>query len=132
MHHNYLRSKQTGIGLPVAIFIITIMGLIAAAVNQMGETSSQAYIQNVLSTRAFYAAESGAQLRAQTVLSATPCNCGSDLTFTFAATVTGLSGCSATTSCTDFIANGETYCTIESIGRCNNLTAQRTVEVRVK
>lgn len=126
------KTNQAGIGLPVAIFIITIMGLIAAAVNQMGDTSSQAYVQNVLSTRAFYAAESGAQLRAQSVLSATPCNCGADLTYTFANTVKGLYLCSAETSCTEFLANSETYCTIESIGRCDNLTAQRTVEVRVK
>ena len=90
MRLNNSRMNQTGIGLPVAIFIITIMGLIAAAVNQMGETSSQVYIQNVLSTRAFYAAESGAQLRAQSVLSATPCNCGADLTYTFGAAITGL------------------------------------------
>lgn len=132
MHHNYLRSKQTGIGLPVAIFIITIMGLIAAAVNQMGETSSQAYIQNVLSIRAFYAAESGAQLRAQTVLSAIPCSCGADLTYTFGATVKGLNLCSAATSCSQFTADSETYCTIESIGRCDNSKAERTIEVRVK
>ena len=132
MHHNYLRSKQTGIGLPVAIFIITIMGLIAAAVNQMGETSSQAYVQNVLSTRAFYAAESGAQLRAQTVLSATPCSCGTDETYTFGATIKGLNLCSAITTCAQFLANTETYCTIESIGRCDNSKAERTIEVRVK
>jgi MSHA biogenesis protein MshP len=132
MRLNHSRTHQAGIGLPVAIFIITIMGLIAAAVNQMGETSSQGYIQNVLSTRAFYAAESGAQLRAQSVLSATPCNCGADLTYTFGALVTGLNLCSAETSCTQFVANAETYCTIESIGRCDNSRAERTVEVRIK
>jgi len=132
MYLNTSRLKQRGIGLPVAIFIITIMSLIAVAVNQMGKTSSHTYIQNVLSARAFYAAESGAQLRAQSVLSATPCDCGADITYTFAATITGLSLCSATTSCTQFVANAETYCTIESIGRCDNSRAERTVEVRIK
>ncbi len=127
-----IRLKQTGIGLPVAIFIITIMSLIAVAVNQMGETSSHTYIQNVLSVRAFYAAESGAQLRAKNVLTATPCNCGADITYTFSATITGLSLCSAATTCTSFIANAETYCTIESIGRCDSGRAQRSIEVRLK
>ncbi|MFT6114084.1 MAG: MSHA biogenesis protein MshP, partial [Oleispira sp.] len=59
MYPNNLKFKQAGIGLPVAIFIITIMSLIAAAVNQIGATSSQSYTQNLLSSRAFYAAESG-------------------------------------------------------------------------
>ena len=130
MYLNSQKFKQAGIGLPVAIFIITIMSLIAAAVNQMGETSSQSYVQNLLSSRAFYAAESGAQLRTQSVLGTSPCSCGADVTYNF--TVTGLNLCSAATVCTQFVANSETFCTIESIGRCDNANAQRAVEVRIK
>ena len=106
------------------------MSLIAVAVNQMGETNSQTYVQNVLSVRAFYAAESGAQLRAKNVLVGPPCICDADITYTF--TVTGLNLCSAQTICTQFVANSETFCTIESIGSCDGGRAQRTVEVRVK
>ncbi len=130
MYLNNPKFKQAGIGLPVAIFIITIMSLIAAAVNQIGTTSSYSYSQNLLSSRAFYAAESGAQLRTQSILSTTPCSCDSDVTYTF--TVTGLNLCSAETICTQFDANSETFCTIESIGRCDSGNAQRTVEVRIK
>ena len=132
MYLNASRLRQSGIGLPVAIFIITIMSLIAVAVNQMGETNSQTYVQNVLSVRAFYAAESGAQLRAKSVLVGPPCVCDADITYTFAATITGLSLCSAQTSCSQFVANSETFCTIESIGSCDSGRAQRTIEVRVK
>ena len=108
------------------------MSLIAIAVNQLGASSSQSYSQNVLSTRAFYAAESGAQLRAENTLTPTACACsgGADVTYNF--TVTGLNQCSAVTNCTSFSANGNTYCTIVSIGRCNNAVAERTVEVRLK
>ena len=123
-------SKQQGLGLPVALFVITIMSLIAVAVNRLGEVSSQSYTQNLLSSRAFYAAESGAQLRAQRVLSVAPCTCDTDLTYSF--TVKGLNSCNAETTCTQFDANSQTYCTIESIGRCDNSAAQRTIEVRVK
>ena len=130
MYLNYPKFKQAGIGLPVAIFIITIMSLIAMAINQMGATSSQSYTQNLLSSRAFYAAESGAQLRAQSILTATPCNCGADVTYNF--TVKGLNLCSAETICSQFVANLETFCTVESIGRCDSGNAQRTVEVRIK
>jgi len=132
MYPNNLKIKQMGMGLPVALFIITIMSLIAVAVNRLGESSSQAYSQNVLSARAFYAAESGAQLRAQGVISAMPCACGLDQTYTFAAAITGLSGCSAATACTSIVANTETYCTIISIGTCDGSNAQRTIEVRLK
>jgi MSHA biogenesis protein MshP len=127
-----LNAKQGGLGLPVALFIIVIMSLIAIAVNQLGASSSQSYSQNVLSTRAFYAAESGAQLRAENTLTPTACACsgGADVTYNF--TVTGLNQCSAVTNCTSFSANGNTYCTIVSIGRCNNAVAERTVEVRLK
>ena len=127
-----LNAKQGGLGLPVALFIIVIMSLIAIAVNQIGASSSQSYSQNVLSTRAFYAAESGAQLRAENTLTPTACACsgGADVTYNF--TVTGLNQCSAVTNCTSFSANGNTYCTIVSIGRCNNTVAERTVEVRLK
>ena len=127
-----LKFKQRGLGLPVALFIIVIMSLIAVAVNQLSVSSSQSYSQNVLSTRAFYAAESGAQLRAEDTLSPAACVCngGADVTYNF--TVTGLNQCSAETNCTSFSANGNTYCTIVSIGRCNNTVAERTVEVRLK
>ncbi len=123
-------SKQSGLSLPVALFIITIMSIIAVAVNRMNEASSQSYSQNILSSRAFYAAESGAQLRAHAVLSTTPCNCGVDVDFAFS--VVGLNSCSANTSCDQFIGNGDTFCTITSIGSCDNTNAQRTIEVRLK
>jgi MSHA biogenesis protein MshP len=123
-------SKQSGLGLPVAIFIITIMSIIALAVNRLNEASSQIYSQNLLSTRSFYAAESGAQLRAQSVLSVAPCSCGVNANYDF--TVTGLNICRAVTTCDEFIANSETFCTITSVGSCDNSNAQRTIEVRVK
>jgi len=123
-------ARQEGLGLPVAIFVITIMSMIAVAVNQLNEAASQTYSQNLLSTRSFYAAESGAQLRAQAVLSTAPCSCGANANYDF--TVAGLSACRAVTSCDEFIANGSTFCTITSIGSCDNTNAQRTVEVRVK
>jgi MSHA biogenesis protein MshP len=132
MYLNYSLSKQSGIGLPVALFVITIMSLIAVAVNQMSATSSQAYSQNLLSTRAFYAAESGAQLRAQDTLSSQPCSCGGSADVEYDFTVVGLNQCSALTRCTSFIANGDTFCTVSSIGRCNNSSAERAVEVRLK
>tara|TARA_B110001454_G_scaffold29420_1_gene28759 strand:- start:21790 stop:22212 length:423 start_codon:yes stop_codon:yes gene_type:complete len=125
-------SKQKGLGLPVALFIIIIMSIIAVAVNRINESSSQSYGQNILSLRAFYAAESGAQLRAKDALSVLPCTCGSSPDLVYDFSVKGLNQCRAATNCTSFSVNGNTYCTIKSIGRCDNANAERTVEVRLK
>lgn len=123
-------TKQLGLGLPVALFIIVIMSLIAVAVSRLTDAGGQAFTQNLLSSRAFYAAESGAQLRTKSVLVGPPCVCDADLTYNF--NVPGLNLCNAETSCTSFVANGETYCTVVSIGSCDNSATERTVEVRVK
>ena len=127
-----LPSKQSGLGLPVALFIIIIMSLIAVAVNQLNLSSNQSYSQNVLSARAFYAAESGAQIRSQGVLSTLPCTCGTNADITYDFTVSGLNQCQADTNCTSFEADGNTYCTIVSIGSCADKSAERAIEVRLK
>ena len=129
---NIKYSKQGGLGLPIALFIITIMSLIAVAVNRLDESSSQEFSQNLLSSRAFYAAESGAQLRAQRVLSSAPCACGTSADVAYDFTAVGLNQCRAATNCTSFVADGDTYCTLVSIGRCDNANAERAIEVRLK
>ena len=97
----------------MALFIISIISLTLLAVNQQLTSGAQAYTQTVLSSRAFYAAESGLQFALQDALSTTPCRCA-DHSYPF--DVTGLKGCRASTSCQSFIAAGEQYCTIKSVG----------------
>lgn len=124
-------NKTAGFSLPVAIFIIVILALIAAAMNRLSETGSQSYIAALLSNRAFYAAESGIQLSLIQVLDTPVCSCSGVSNISY--TVTGLSGCSATISCDDsLIVGGETFCTVSSVGQCNGNSAQRMIEVRVK
>ena len=53
-------KQQQGFGLPVAIFVLVIMALLAAAIVQLSSRSNIASTQEELSNRAFYAAESGA------------------------------------------------------------------------
>lgn len=125
-------KKQTGLGLPLAIFVITIMSLVAVAVNRLNESSGQNYVQNVLSTRAFYAAESGMQLRLQQVLTIPSCSCGAQANVDYSFTQAGLSGCTAYSSCSSFIVDGTNYCTVTSRATCDGTNAERTVEVRVK
>lgn len=125
-------KNMAGFSLPVAIFIVVILSMIAVAMSRLSETGSQSYIAALLSNRAFYAAESGMQLSVVEVLNTPVCSCSgvSNIAFT---NVKGLSGCTATITCNDtLVVNGDTYCTVTSQGACDGSNSQRTVEVRVK
>lgn len=130
-----LLLMQQGIGLPAAIFIITVMALIAAAVNQLVSQNAQTYAEEVNLTRAFYAAESGAGFAMNAIFPPEDYATGypSVNKCPVAATVynfvsDGLNQCSATVSCTSIANGGSTYATIESTGVCDDV--QRTIQVR--
>ena len=124
-------KRQAGFSLPVTLFIIVVLSLIAVAMNRLSETGAQSYSKALLSQRAFFAAESGVQLALTRVLDSVPCDCTGVSGQTF--TQQGLSGCSASLSCSDsLVVNGERYCTVRSVGRCDSGSASRSVEVRVK
>jgi len=57
----YRLSKQQGFLLPVALFIIVVIGGLALMVSKKVSESTATYIISGVSTQAFYAAESGAQ-----------------------------------------------------------------------
>jgi MSHA biogenesis protein MshP len=54
-------TKQQGFLLPVALFIIVVIGGMALMVSKKVSESTATYIISAVSTQAFYAAESGAQ-----------------------------------------------------------------------
>ena len=128
-------SHQSGIGLPAAIFVITLMAVIAVAVNQLVSQNAQTFEEELNLTRAFYAAESGAGFVMNTVFPpeeysayATTAECiNTDRVYNF--TVAGLNQCSATVTCDPTIViGGITYATIESKGTCGDV--ERTVQIR--
>jgi MSHA biogenesis protein MshP len=130
-------NRQRGAGLPIAIFVITALALIVASMAQQQESTGAAVSQQILSQRAFYAAESGAQAAITEALYGSGCASFPDsLSFTQA----GLSGCSANLSCSEVQADIdgnpalETVYTLVSVGQCGAgaEAASRTVEVRVR
>jgi MSHA biogenesis protein MshP len=54
-------NKQAGFLLPVALFIIVVLGGMALIVSKKISQSASSYVTAGLSTQAFYGAESGAQ-----------------------------------------------------------------------
>jgi len=125
--------SQLGVGLPAAIFVITIMAVIAVAINQLVSRGAETFEEEVLLTRAYYAADSGAGFAMNRLF---PPDQYPDYTGTCDAgpieyqfTVDGLSGCSATVVCTvDSEVSDVTYYSIQSTGTCGNVS--RTLLLR--
>lgn len=66
MNNRYHFKRQAGLGLIAAIFVITLMALIATGISRMVITNQQGRTQQLISTRAALAAETGIeQLQAQ-------------------------------------------------------------------
>lgn len=130
-------SNQRGAGLPVALFIITVLALLVVGMAQLQESSGRSVSLQIQSQRAFFAAESGAQTGVAQVLGAGSC---SALTSPKAFSGGGLGGCQAVVSCDSVAADIEgnsaleTVYTLTSTGRCGSGSdrAERVVEVRVR
>jgi len=124
--------KQTGAGLPIALFIITVLSLIVLNMSQLQESSGNAISLQIQSQRAFFAAESGVQVGVQQMLAeldvGDPASCPADIT-NFG-TNSGLASCSVEFNCD--LPGG--ISTLVSIGRCGGGPdqAERTIEVRLK
>jgi len=131
---------QRGLGLPAAIFVITLLAVLAVAINALVSQNDAAFEEQVLLTRAFYAAESGAGFGLHALFppeefpgyasgaGALPGSCAvADKTYELLAA--GLNACTVTVSCNvDATVSGVDFYTITSVGTCADVT--RTVQVR--
>jgi len=128
-------TRQKGIGLPAAIFVITLMATIAVAVNLLVSQNADSLDEEVRLTRAFYAAESGAGFAMHLMFPPqdfpnynTAAVCPTvERSYEF--TTDGLSGCRVAIECvTDATVDSADYYTITSTGSCGDIS--RTVQVR--
>ena len=130
-------KNQSGAGLPVALFIVTVLAFLVLGMSQLQQGSGESVSLQIQSQRAFFAAESGAQVAVRDVLEADSCSgLSSPLAFSDA---DGLQGCSATMACESVTADiggsgGNTVYTITSSGLCGAGADQaiRDIEVRVR
>lgn len=127
---------QSGVGLPAAIFVITLMVAIAAAINLMVEENARSFESEINLTRSFYAAESGAGFAMNSLFppedysgyASLPANCSAWGTRTYNFITDGLNACTADVTCSGKTLDGEVYANIESTGTCGDVS--RTVQVR--
>ncbi len=135
-HSSLALARAKGIGLPAAIFVITLLVVIAASINLLVGQNAQTFDEEVNLTRAFFAAETGAGFIMNNIYppedypgyAGSFCaGSGSPVSYSF--TVEGLANCSASVECNDDISiSGTTYTTITSTGTCDDVS--RTVQVR--
>ncbi|HTN32521.1 MAG TPA: hypothetical protein VL091_00785 [Marinobacter sp.] len=121
-----------GAGLPIALFVITVLALLVVGMAQLQQASGESVSLQIQSQRAFFAAESGAQVAVRGVLDADSCS-GSPGTMTFAAPA--LNTCKAVLACgVSANTRGARVFTITSTGQCGHDidSAERIIEVRVR
>ena len=142
MNITFVTRLQYGIGLPAAIFVITLLAVIVVAVNALVSQNAQTYEEEINLTRAFFAAETGAGFTMNSLFppedypayNNLPDSCldwpisGQEFPRIFNLTVDGLNQCTATASCVDTVVNSVVYTTIKSTGTCGDVS--RTIQVR--
>lgn len=149
-------NNQRGFLLPLALFILVVMGGLAIAISRTSEQTNSSSIQEFSNIRAFYAAESGAQRGMQalfltnTTRRATDTSCAA-MAINQTYTVNGLKPCTTQVTCACRYLDNSTcnatnatnysttaaqsmtrsFYTITSTGACEQLhfRAVRTIQV---
>ncbi len=126
--------KQQGMGLPAALFLIVIMVMIVAGINQINEMNAATYGREWLSMRAFYAAESGAQTAAVYAINSSPAMPACDNNFINNLIPSGIPSCSISVTCSSQTVDAEIYITLTSSATCGEGidAATRVIQVRVQ
>lgn len=128
-----LPKRQRGIGLPATIFLIVIVSMIVVAMSELNENSALGFGQELNAMKAFYAAESGAQIGLNRVIHGNEACNNSLADIDFGATE-GLSTCTVTLACSSLTVAGENYLTLISTASCGAGFEQavRAIEVRAR
>ncbi len=128
--NNATYRKQRGLGIATALFFIVVIALLLISLSNLLRSDDAAFSQEVLSLRAFLAAESGAQLGANRLIP--PNGVSSCATTTYTFTRSGLLGCEAEVICVVTTVAANNYYTITSTGSCSygQHSASREVQIR--
>lgn len=135
----YIEKQQRGASLVMAIFIIVVLSLLAAALLRTLSAGAENVAREVISTRAFLTAESGAQLRLSDLFQSGVA-CATVCPATGAQSYGGFSNsnwlnCEAQVTCCSIVpSTGVTHYRVVSTGRCGPAgeRAARIVEVMAK
>ena len=133
-------ALQRGFLLPLSLFIIVVMGVLALTISRTATQTQNTSIQEYTNVQAFYAAESGAQrgmqrlfFNADTTRAGVTSRCTNwSATFNLNA-INGLRNCTAQVRCEAVVdaTNVSTFYRVISVGQCgqNEFMSERTIEV---
>ena len=130
-------NKQKGSALVLALFIIVIMTLLGTALVRMLSSNAETIVYEVLGTRAYQAAQAGAQRKLSEIFpldSPSTISCpATNSEWDFSA-IDGLQGCTVEVECTAISFEDVTYYTITSTGQCAvaNVVTSRIIEVNAR
>lgn len=111
-------SREGGSALVMVIFIIVVLALLLAALAYINSASNRNTALQIASTRAYWAAQSGAEWGAWQV-TANNGSCASQTNLSYANTPNaGLAGCTATVACSSAPTASATSYRISSQGTC--------------
>lgn len=124
---------QRGFSLVLMLFLIVVVGLLLAAMSRINSSADASIAQEVLSTRALQAAESGIQAMGARLfpLNAPAAACPASLPLVLNFTTPGLNSCSVSVNCTSRVVLGQTRYAVEATGNCTvgNQSARRKLQV---
>ena len=131
-------TTHSGSALVLALFIIIIVTLLGTALVRMISSNAETIAYEVLGTRAYQAAQAGAQITLEEVFplsTAGVCNAINPNNPNDFTGIDGLDNCQAIVGCrADRTVDGITYYTITSTGQCDFLGVftSRTIEVKAR
>ncbi|MBI2380305.1 MAG: hypothetical protein HYV16_06100 [Gammaproteobacteria bacterium] len=103
----------------MVLFLLVVVSILVAALTRLNAGGQAAMAQEILSVRALFAAETGAQAMAMSVF---PLNgaAACPATQSRAYAQPGLAGCRSETSCASATAGGQTVFSLTSTGECSS------------
>lgn len=126
--------KQKGLGLATALFVITVMALLAVVIAQLVANNAETTQEEVELVRSFYTAESGVQFGMNELFppdGSAGADCAADFPIDYSGFVDGgLTNCDAHVQCDSVTVSSTEYFTITSTGTCNDV--DRTIQVRAQ
>jgi len=135
---NLVNTQQKGSAIVIAIFVIVVMALLGAGLVKILASSAESVAYEVIGTRAYAAAQTGAQWQLLEIFphdTDTRTACQSTITEPDLSNVEGLEYCAATVTCNDDGEfDGTTYYIITSTGQCSfgGVITSRTVEIEAR
>jgi len=131
-------NKQNGSALVLALFIIVVMTLLGTFLVRMISSNAETIAYEVIGTRAYQAAQAGAQRKLSEVFPLLPSStqCSLDSSYNEFSTVKGLENCEATdVDCEASLPiDSIIYYTITSTGQCDvgGVFTSRTIEIKAR